>query len=237
MKPRIAILASGGGTTAEAFIRAGQRGAINVDVDLVIVSRKDAGIFQRITGLNAEFDLNIRTMLINGKTHPAAHSENVAAGSQTAGEEAAILATLLAGSYDLVALMGYMKKVGPAIIQAFGWLPEYSSAFQARMLNTHPGLLPDTKGFYGEQIQQYVLEHHLPYAGQTLHVVSEEYDDGPIIAEHKVPVESGDTAESLFARVQAAEKKFLPRDIEDFIKARQAYNYQERRGTKWAKFW
>jgi phosphoribosylglycinamide formyltransferase-1 len=64
----------------------------------------------------------------------------------------------------------------------------------------------------------------LPYGGQTLHVVAEEYDAGPVIAEHKVPVEPGDTSETLFARVQAIEKQYLPKDIEDFIKARIAYN-------------
>lgn len=223
MKPRIAILASGGGTTAEAFIRAAQRGEINVDVALVIVSRKNAGVFKRIADLNDEYGLNIRTILVNHKTHPAGLGENVLPGHQTGAEEAAILATLLSGSYDLIALMGYMKRVGPNLIQAFGWVPEYSSLFQAKMVNTHPGLLPDTKGFYGEQIQQYVLDHKLPYAGQTFHVVSEDYDDGPIIAEHKVPVEPGDTPETLFERVQAVEKQYLPKDIEDFIKARWAY--------------
>ncbi len=228
MNPSIAILASGSGTTAEAFIRAGQRGEINVDVDLVICSRRDAGIFQRVANLNREFGLHIECILINYKTHPAAHGEHVGQGEQTSGEEAAILAALLAGNFDLVALMGYMKRIGPHLIEAFGWLPEYTSAFQARMVNTHPGLLPDTKGFYGQQIQQYVLDHHLPYAGQTLHVVSEDYDAGPIIAEHKVPVEPGDTAESLFARVQTVEKQYVPRDTEDFIKARQAYMLSEK---------
>lgn len=223
MNPRIAILASGGGTTAEAFIRAGQAGEINVDVGLVIISRQEAGVFQRIKSLNKEFGLDIETVLINHKTHPAADGENVNRGDQTAGEEAAILAKLLAGNFDLIALMGYMKRVGPNLIEAFGWLPEYTSVFQAKMVNTHPGLLPDTKGFYGLHIQEYVLEHHLPYGGQTLHVVSEKYDDGPIIAEHKVMVEPGDTAEKLFARVQAVEKKYLPMDIEDFIQARLAY--------------
>ena len=227
MKPRIAILASGGGTTAEAFIRAAQRGEVNVDVSLVIVSRKNAGVFKRIADLNDEYGLNIRPILINHKTHPAGLGENVLPGDQTGAEEAAILATLLSGSYDLVALMGYMKRVGPNLIQAFGWVPEYTSLFQAKMINTHPGLLPDTKGFYGEQIQQYVLDHKLPYAGQTLHVVSEDYDDGPIIAEHKVPVEPGDTPETLFERVQAVEKQYLPKDIEDFIKARWAYTATE----------
>jgi phosphoribosylglycinamide formyltransferase-1 len=230
MRPRIAILASGGGTTTEAFIRAGQRGHINVDVGLVICSRKNAGIFQRIADLNAEFGLSIDCLLINDKTHPAAHTEHVGRGNQTEGEELAILTALLSGSFDLVALMGYMKRVGPHLIEAFGWLPEYTSIFQAKMVNTHPGLLPDTKAYYGENIQKYVLEHHLPYGGQTFHVVAQEYDDGPIIAEHKVPVEPGDTAETLFARVQDAEKKYLPADIEDFINARMAYN-QEHQGN------
>ncbi len=223
MKPRIAILASGGGTTAEAFIRADQRGDISVAVGLVIVSRDGAGIFQRIKDLNAEFGLHIDCVLINSQTHPSAIGEHLGRGDQTAAEEAAILAAILGGSYDLVALMGYMKRVGPNLVEAFGWRPEYTSAFQARMVNTHPGLLPDTKAFYGRHIQQYVLDHHLPYSGQTLHIVSEKYDDGPIIAEHKVPVEPGDTAESLFARVQAVEKQFLPKDIADFVTARQAY--------------
>lgn len=223
MKPRIAILASGGGTTAEAFIRADQRGEIEVSVGLVVVSRENVGIFQRIKDLNAEFGLHIDCVLINGQTHPPALGEHVGRGEQTSAEEAAILAAILGGSYDLVALMGYMKRVGPNLVEAFGWRPEYTSAFQARMVNTHPGLLPDTKAFYGHHIQQYVLDHHLPYAGQTLHVVSERYDDGPIIAEHKVPVEPDDTAATLFARVQTAEKQYLPKDIEDFIQARQAF--------------
>ncbi len=225
MKSRIAILASGGGTTTEAFIRANQAGEIAVDVGLVIVSRRDAGIFERIENLNREFKIGIQTTLINSQTHPAALTENVPAGSQTAAEEAAILAILLGGNYDLIASLGYMKKIGPHLVEAFGWLPDYKSAFQAKMVNTHPGLLPDTKAFYGEKIQQYVLDHKLPYAGQTLHLVSEDYDEGPIIAEHKVPVRPDDTSETLFARVQATEKRFLPRDIENFINARLAYNH------------
>lgn len=227
MRPRIAVLASGGGTTAEAFIRADRAGEINVAVELVIVSRDDAGISRRVADLNQEFGLDIRTVIINAKSHPVAEGEEVAKGYQTAAEEAAILDLLKADNYDLVALMGYMKRIGPSLIQEFGWLPEYSSIFQAKMVNTHPGLLPDTKGFFGQNIQQYVLDHHLPYGGQTFHVVAEEYDAGPIITEHKVPVEPGDDSEALFARVQAAEKKYLPHDLEDFVLARIAYNNQK----------
>lgn len=224
MKPRIAVLASGGGTTVEAFIRAGQHGEITTEVGLVIVSRQDAGVFERIADLNKEFGLSIAPVLINHKTHPAAAGEAVPKGHQTAAEETAILETLQAGNFDLVANMGYMKLIGPRVVTAFGWRPDYTSLYQARMVNTHPGLLPDTKAMYGDQIQQYVLDHKLPYGGQTLHVVSEKYDEGPIIAEHKVKVEPGDTAETLFARVQATEKQYLPGDIEAFIQARLQYN-------------
>ncbi|MEK7059904.1 MAG: formyltransferase family protein [Patescibacteria group bacterium] len=228
MKPRIAVLASGSGTTVEAFVRAGQAGDITTTVELVICNRHDAGVFQRIKDLNAEFGLNIQTLLINNKNHPAVDGEPTLRGRQTVAEESAILETLRAGNFDLIALMGYMKHVGPNLVQAFGWLPEYKSIFQAKMVNTHPGLLPDTKAFYGQSIQEYVLQHHLPYAGQTLHVVAEEYDEGPIVAEHKVPVQPGDTPETLFARVQDIEKQYLPRDIEDFVKARLAYNMENK---------
>jgi phosphoribosylglycinamide formyltransferase 1 len=224
MKPRLAILASGGGTTAEAFIRACQRGDITCQVELVICSRKDAGIFQRIKDLNTEFGLHITSQLINSQTHPPSEGEIVKRGQQTVAEEAAILDTLTAGNFDLIAQMGYMKHTGPRIVQAFGWRREYTSIYQALMVNTHPGLLPQTEGMFGDQIQQYVLDNKLPYGGQTLHVVANGYDDGPVIAEHQVPVEPGDTAASLFERVQKVEKQYLPGDIEAFIKARQAYN-------------
>jgi phosphoribosylglycinamide formyltransferase-1 len=228
MRPRLAVLASGGGTTTEALIRAGQSGQIKSQIGLVIVSRPEAGIFERIDSLNQEFGLSIETILINSKTHPPAAGEAVGRGRQTQAEQAAIARLINEGNFDLVASLGYMKLNGPLLIKEFGWRPEYSSVYQAMMVNTHPGLLPDTKAMYGEQIQQYILDHSLPYTGQTLHLTAENYDDGPIIAEHKVPVEPGDTSKSLFARVQAIEKQYLPGDIDDFVIARQAYiNNQE----------
>ncbi|MGH7193493.1 MAG: formyltransferase family protein [Candidatus Saccharimonadales bacterium] len=222
--PRIAILASGEGTTAEAFIRAARNGEVNCEVGLVICSRKDAGIFARIADLNAEFGLNVPCELINAKTHPPSEGETVHRGHQTEAEETAILHVLLSGRFDLIVQMGYMKHTGPRIVRTFGWRAEYKSVYQAMMVNTHPGLLPETEGLYGARIQQYVLDKGLKHGGHTLHVVADGYDDGPVIAEHKVPVEPGDTAASLFARVQASEKKHLPGDIEDFITARREYN-------------
>lgn len=223
-KPRIAILASGEGTTAEAFIRACQTDGGQGEVDLVICSRRDAGIFGRIADLNAEFGLDIPCVLINSSTHPATAGETVRRGRQTQAEETAILDVLLRGKFDLVAQMGYMKHTGPRIVRTFGWRSEYDSVYQARMVNTHPGLLPQTEGMHGDQIQQYVLDNKLSHGGHTLHVVADGYDDGPVIAEHKVPVKPGDTADSLFARVQTSEKKHLPQDIKAFLAKRREYD-------------
>jgi phosphoribosylglycinamide formyltransferase-1 len=226
MKYRIAVLASGSGTTAEAFIRANQSGAIETEIGLIICNRKDAGIFERIDSLNREFNLHIETKLINSKTHPVASGEIEQLGRQTKAEEAAILELLQAGNFDVVVHMGYMKRSGTNIVKTFGWHTDYDSIYQARLLNTHPGLLPETAGLYGELVQKHVLSKHLPYAGQTLHMVAEQYDDGPTVIEHKIAVLPDDTPERLFGRVQAIEKQMLPLDIEHFITEQKVYTNQ-----------
>jgi phosphoribosylglycinamide formyltransferase-1 len=224
-RPRIAILASGSGSTAEAFIRASATGEIAPTVDLIICSKsaEKAGIWQRTVNLNQEFGLNIPVKQISRATHPAKPDETLAPGAQTTAEETAILEQLLTGDFDLIALMGYMKKIGPRLVHEFGWRNSYVSPYEACMVNTHPGLLPSTKGLFGLGIQQFTLDNHRTRAGQTLHIVAEDYDDGPIIAEHRIDVAPNDTSETLFAHVQTIEKQFLPRDIANFIEKRQQY--------------
>lgn len=222
-QPVIAALASGSGTTVEAFIRASHIGQIDPQVGLVITNNKDAGVLERIAQLNKELNLSIETRCINKVTHPAAAEETVTPGAQTQAEEAALLELLRAGGFSAVVLMGYMKKVGSRLVKAFGWRPEYKSPYQAMMLNTHPGLLPATKGWYGVYVQEHVLKSGLKEAGQTLHVVAKDYDDGPVIAENKLAVRANETAEALFARVQALEKQSLPHDVAKFIQERQQY--------------
>lgn len=221
-RPRVAILASGEGTTAEAFIRASAEGQIEPEVGLVICNNKNAGIFKRVAALNKEYGLAIKAVHIGRTTHPPRSDEQLRPGDQSDAEEQAILQALHDGNYDLVALMGYMKRIGKELVQEYGHRPDHVDAKQARMVNTHPGLLPETKGLYGVGVQQHVLERGLSHGGQTLHVVAEEYDEGPTIAEHKVAVKPGDTPDSLFDRVKAAEKKHLPQDIAVFIAQSQS---------------
>lgn len=230
--PRIAILASGEGTTAEAVIVAGINSRVNLEVGLVICSNPKAGIFQRIEHLNNRYNLAIPCVHISHRNFPA-NNEQLRAGDQTVAEEAAILDRLMQGTFDLICLMGYMKRIGPRLVHEFGARPDHTSPYQAMMVNTHPGLLPATKGLYGVYVQQYVLNNKLPFAGQTLHIVAEAYDEGPVIAEHKVRVTPADNPDDLFDRVKKVEKKYLPLDLDDFIQKRKHY-FTARETSVWA---
>ena len=220
----IAILASGSGTTAEAFIRGSQ--AISAplhEVRLVICNAPKAGIFGRISKLNEELGLRIETTCINSSTHPAPPGQIIPRGEQTIAEQQAILTMLHSRGIRLVVLLGYMKRVGSLLVNTYGWRPEYHSIYQARMLNTHPGLLPASQGLYGTYVQEEALASGSKEAGQTLHVVAAEYDDGPIVAEHRIAIKPSETASELFARVQLVEKAHITADIADFLHAQYRY--------------
>lgn len=225
-RPVVAIFASGSGTTAEAFIHASGQNQIEPLVGLIITNNSQAGIVDKIKQLNQQYGFDIKTIHISGTTHPAQPGEDVKPGQQTNAEETAILKHLEATNYDAIVLMGYMKKMGPRLVKCFGWRPDYTTPYQAQMLNTHPGLLPYTKGLFGIHVQEHTLTNKLPHGGQTLHIVAEDYDDGPIIAENKVLIQNNDTPDSLFERVKITEKKHLPTDVANFIKERNKWRRQ-----------
>jgi len=106
---------------------------------------------------------------------------------------------------DLAVLAGYLKLVPPQAVARFRW----------RMINIHPALLPafGGPGMYGPKVHEAVLASGAALSGPTVHYVDEQYDRGPIIAQWPVPVRPGDTAETLAARVLAAEHKLLPRVV------------------------
>ena len=89
-------------------------------------------------------------------------------------------------------------------------------AFTQRVVNVHPALLPSFggKGFYGHKVHEAVLKYGCKVSGCTVHFVDDQYDHGPIIAQQAVPVLPEDTAESLAARVQEAERELYPRAIQ-----------------------
>lgn len=97
-------------------------------------------------------------------------------------------------SVDVVCLAGYMRLLSPAFIRAYAM----------RILNIHPSLLP---AFPGLDAQHQALEHGVKYSGCTVHFVDEGLDSGPIIQQAVVPVEDGDTEETLSARILREEHR------------------------------
>jgi phosphoribosylglycinamide formyltransferase-1 len=113
----------------------------------------------------------------------------------------AILDALTGAAVDLVFLAGYMKKLGPKVLRAF----------DGRILNTHPALLPrfGGKGMYGSRVHAAVLAAGEKETGVTIHRVAHEYDTGPVVAQCRVPVLPGDSVETLAARVQKRERELV----------------------------
>ena len=120
-----------------------------------------------------------------------------------AGDPAEVLSAL-AGA-QLVVLAGYLKLVHASVV----------ARFRGRIINIHPALLPDFggAGMYGRRVHEAVLASGAKESGATVHFVDEEFDRGAIIAQEKVRIESGDTPDTLAARVLEAEHRLLPRVV------------------------
>jgi formyltetrahydrofolate-dependent phosphoribosylglycinamide formyltransferase len=103
---------------------------------------------------------------------------------------------------DLVVLAGYLKRVPPEVV----------ARHRGRIVNIHPALLPafGGQGMYGQKVHAAVLASGSTESGCTVHLVDEEYDRGPILAQMRVPVMPDDTPDTLAARVLAAEHQLLP---------------------------
>jgi phosphoribosylglycinamide formyltransferase-1 len=181
---RIGVLASHEGTTLQAILDACAAGEITARVVTVISNNSDSGALRRARAAAAD------ALHLSSKTHPAP------------GElDAAITAALVARQVDVVMLAGYMKKLEPELLERY----------RGRILNTHPALLPKFggHGMYGMRVHEAVLRAGETESGPSVHLVDGEYDTGPVLAQAQVSVEPGDTAETLAARVQAAERRLV----------------------------
>ena len=107
---------------------------------------------------------------------------------------------------EVVALAGYMKKLGPRTL----------GAYRNRVLNVHPALLPKFGGWgmYGDRVHAAVLASGDRVSGVSVHLVDEEYDRGPVISQVEVPVLPDDTPETLAARVLAQEHTLYPKTLQ-----------------------
>jgi phosphoribosylglycinamide formyltransferase-1 len=116
-----------------------------------------------------------------------------------------VVAALQAHAVDLVAIAGFGTILSPGFVDAFG----------GRALNTHPALLPDFKGWHAVRD---TLAAGVAVTGCTVHLVTEEVDAGPIVAQREVPVLEGDTEDTLHERIKEVERRLYPEVIENMVR-------------------
>ena len=190
MTARIAILISGRGSNMVALADAVQAGGIpNAEVAVVISDQPDA------KGLQIARELGIKTLTIERR------------GRKREEHDREIVSALQDERVDLICLAGYMRVLSPFFVDAFN----------ERILNIHPSLLP---AFPGLEPQRQALDHGAHESGCTVHVVDNTLDGGPIIAQRTVPVVPGDTVESLSARILEQEHILYPEAVTLVLKDR-----------------
>jgi phosphoribosylglycinamide formyltransferase-1 len=187
---RLAFLASNNGTSMRAIVAACRDGVLPAEPALVISNKREAPAldFARTHGLQSRW---IPTL----------------PDPETA--DAALCAALAAAGADLVILSGYLRKLGRQTLRRY----------EGRILNIHPALLPrhGGAGFYGMRVHEAVAAAGESESGVTIHLVDGEYDHGPIVAQHIVPLAPGDDPAAIAAKVTAAEAPFFVATLKQII--------------------
>jgi phosphoribosylglycinamide formyltransferase 1 len=184
-KKRIGVLGSGKGSNMVAIADSCSAADCPYEIVTVLSDVQSAGILERARerNLNAQF-------IAPGKFRTKLDDE----------AEARYIAALHEARVDFIALAGFMR-----ILKG-----EFLRAFANRVINIHPSLLP---AFPGLEAWRQALEYGVKVTGCTVHFVDQGVDSGAIIAQSTVPVLEGDTAETLHARIQIAERELYPRAL------------------------
>jgi phosphoribosylglycinamide formyltransferase 1 len=179
----LGILISGRGSNLQAIIDAIADGRLDARIAVVISNRADAQGLARARAAGNE------TVVIDHRAYRT-----------RAQFDRALARELKARDVGLVCLAGFMRLLGS----------EFLAAFPNAVLNIHPSLLPS---FPGVDAQRQALAHGAKMSGATVHLVSDELDGGPIVLQGAVPVEEGDTVESLSERILVEEHRIYPEAI------------------------
>ena len=172
---KIGILASHNGSTAQHIIDGCKNGEMNGEVCVVIANNTNAYVLER-----AENE-NIQTYLINGENR-----------------DLEILEALQAHDVELVLLLGYLKKLGKEVIDAY---PDM-------VFNSHPSISPKFMGqdMFGSELYERILESE-DVTGVTIHIVTEDYDDGRVVGQCFFPIPKDSTVSSLLELTKSYEKR------------------------------
>ncbi|HEX3809480.1 MAG TPA: phosphoribosylglycinamide formyltransferase [Rhizomicrobium sp.] len=182
-RTKTAVLISGRGSNLQALIDACARADFPAEIALVISNVAEA------EGL-------VRAKAAHIATHVISHKDF--ASRETF--DAAVDTALRTAGIEIVCLAGFMRILSDTFV----------TAWEGRLINIHPSLLP---AFKGTNVHQRTLDAGVTESGCTVHFVVPELDSGPIIAQAKVPVEKNDTVETLAARILAAEHALYPEGL------------------------
>ncbi|MDR3438451.1 phosphoribosylglycinamide formyltransferase [Telmatospirillum sp.] len=177
---RVAVLISGRGSNLQALLDACGEGGFPAEIVLVLSNRPDAA------GLDRARRAGVPTRILDHKVF----------ASREAFDEA-MDGLLRTASADLVCLAGFMRLLTPGFVQAW----------QDRLINIHPSLLPSFKGLH---THRQALDAGVTIHGCTVHFVTADLDAGPILVQAAVPVHPDDDEDSLAARVLEAEHRIYP---------------------------
>ncbi len=180
----LGVLISGRGSNLQALIDAIASGQLEASIAVVISNRKDAA------GLERARAAGIETIVLSHRDFESRDDY-----------DRVLARELRERAVGLVCLAGFMRLVGPELIEAF----------PSRILNIHPSLLP---AFPGLDAQKQAIQHGVKVSGVTVHLVTAELDGGPIVIQRAVPVVPGDTAESLAERILEEEHRAYPEAVQ-----------------------
>jgi formyltetrahydrofolate-dependent phosphoribosylglycinamide formyltransferase len=188
VKTRVAVLISGRGSNMAALIEAAKDPTYPAEIALVISNKANAA------GLDTARRAGVAAACIPSRDF----------GTDKQSHEAAVEDALTARQIELVCLAGYMRLLSPHLVQRWS----------GRILNIHPSLLPAYKGL---DTHARVLAGGERTHGCTVHLVTADMDDGPILAQAAVPVLPGDTEATLAARVLEQEHQLYPATLARYI--------------------
>lgn len=191
-KSRVLVMASGGGTTFEAIVEYERANKVSYETVALVSNNKNAG------ALGKADRLGVSSFFI-----PYSPSK-----SQKFFQNVLVIAEKF--SVDVIALAGFLLLIRDPIL----------SKYSGKILNTHPSLLPHFggRGMYGDRVHQAVLQSGHKESGVTIHLVNENYDEGQVIGQLRVPVFPEDDYMSLSERVRAEEKKLYPHVLDQFCR-------------------
>lgn len=184
MSLTLGVLASGSGSNLQAILDAAAGGRLDARVAVVVSDNPGAYALERARGAGA-----------------AAEIVEVSASPDRASYDRRVAEVLRRHGVDTVALAGYMRLVGPELL----------NAFPGRVVNIHPALLP---AFPGVHVHAQVIAHGVKFSGCTVHFVDEGMDTGPIIIQAVVPVRDDDTPDTLAARILREEHRIYPQALQ-----------------------